>query len=245
MTRYSSGQGILARGSPLTKVVTLNNVLDVADAYALQRLSEAGGNKNTALPLDLVRVKNTTGSALRFGEVVELNGSALGVLYYRFPWFNAAVPNESRPFAVMLEPLPSDSTGTGLAQISGIAPALANITNTGDLWGFVSAGSRVLQSHPFWGDVRIVAHQGIVGEQACWVIFEKYLGELLVKNDSAGDIDAGAFGTFMVYTGAQGGPLSTGRTVGAFNRASVKFKNGKWGAAAMLSRRAYAVPYQL
>lgn len=150
-----------------------NRQKEASDAYhARKRLGEPDPPQTPPLSTDVIKVRNATGTALRQGEIVELNGHALTVLDKLHPCFVAAVPDGTRPFAVMLEPLPNNANAIGHAQIDGRCPALVNFTATTDKWAKVSNGLDVLQSSEAAGSVRVLHAPAATGEQLVWVKFE-------------------------------------------------------------------------
>lgn len=68
--------------------------------------------------------------------------------------------------------------------------------------------------------------------------------EILVKNNTGGDIAAGATGVCSVYGGASGSEADSGLTVTARNKTSIAFKNTKFGAVGFLNGQAYVVPFE-
>lgn len=200
MARARAGQPL--HRTPIGSASTQNKVLEAMEDYQLRR--RLGTAQHQAAPLlstDLIKVVNGTSTALRAGEVVELNGHALTTLSAQHPWFTAAVPDETRPFAIMLQDLPNDSAAIGLAQISGVCPALIDVQATTDLWAFVESGQDLLKGDRFWGDVRLLYEPPGTGEQLLWVSFEKSPDTWFGKADTPG-IAVDATGTVSVWTGS-------------------------------------------
>lgn len=203
---------------PFEKADIANSILESAEEYRLQRrLGKGGGGTIGHLGTDLIKVKNGTGTLLRQGEIVEFNTHSLTTLDRQAPWFTAAVPDETRAFAILLEGIANDSGAIGLAQISGRCPALINVQATTDLWAYVNSGADVLVGDRFWGDVRILTTPPGTGEQTLWVNIQQSPREWFGKADTA--IANAASGTVRVYTGTPGSETDTTHTItSCYNR---------------------------
>lgn len=68
--------------------------------------------------------------------------------------------------------------------------------------------------------------------------------EILIYNAGSA-VAAGTSGSFQVHGGAAGSEADSGLTITAFNRMSVEFGSGKYGAAGALNGQGYAVRYQV
>lgn len=175
--RASQGQAFPP--PPLRSAGAINGWMEVSENFQQQkRLGNGGGMRLRPPGTTVVKVRNDTGAALRKGEVIDLNTQPLtGDPDRTYPWFVAAVPNELRVSAIVLEPIPEDEYGD--AQLAGICPALVNFSSTTHKFARVSSGNDVLQSNADSGPARVVVAPASTGEQMVWVV----LGEGL---ESAG-----------------------------------------------------------
>jgi hypothetical protein len=235
---------ILGASAPLTKADTLNAILESAEEYRLQRrLGNQAGRRNVPLPPDLVKIKNETSTALRAGEIVGLDGSPISPLVRGFPWFTGKVPTDAKPLAVMLEDVPNDSNAFGLAQISGVCPALVNLNEATDRWAHMLDGQDVLKGDYFWGDVRILWSPGGTGEKLCWVSFEKSPDSWLGKLETQ-PIDKGQTATVKVFEGAQA-EIDTGKTIAnCFNKSIKLTSTTKLVAVNRIHRKPFVSPWE-
>lgn len=229
---------------PFKKAATANNILEAAEEYQLRRrLGVGGAQKARPLPPDLVKVKNGTGTLLRAGEVVELDGLSLDDVTRGFPWFDADIPDETRPFAILLEGIADSASAIGLAQISGCCPALINVQATTDRWAQVISGQDTLQGHRFCGQVRLLHTPGGTGEQLMWVMFQNCPGRWIGKADSAIN-GGGNSGTISIWEGAPGSESDTTFNLTAYNRTDGDIGSGDWCEVVLAHRELYVVPWQ-
>lgn len=117
----------------------------------------------------------------------------------------------------------------------------ANTPALGESWGPQDGSfelKKYMHGFTIWGNPS-GGSTDLVMAQQWWVN-----GEILVKNDSGSAIAANASGTFKIFTGAAGSEADSGMTITAYNKTSVSFANGKFGAAAWIHGAYYAVPWQ-
>lgn len=190
-----------------------------------------------------IKVKNNSGADRRAGEVLEFTGFALDDewLEQGFLWTTGGSPTLVNDFGVLLRPTPNGDIDD--CQIAGACMALVNVGDADHRFAVVSASTYILQSAAI-GPVTIAYKPSGMGEKKCLVHIRGVTGEILVKNDTGSDIASGSSGTFKVFSGTPGSESDTGQTITAYNKSSVAFKNGKFGAASVLNGYAYACPWQ-
>ena len=222
-----------------------NRHCDASDWYQrnVARSQEAGAGRR---PYDtnIVIVRNNSGSDRRRGDILEFTGLDLSDLSDDLPWMVGGSPTLANAFCVLLHDLPSaapDNYGRGI--VHGCCKAFVNIGDTDHKYAYVASSTYVLQSSII-GPVRILWQPGSTGEQTCFVMLNDVVGECLVKNATGSDIAAGSSGTFQLWTGTPGSESYANADVTAYNKSSVAFKNGKFGAVSYLNGQAYAVPWQ-
>lgn len=119
------------------------------------------------IPTDVVKVKNSSGSALRLGEVIELSGFLPTDVLRASLWFDGALPDTTRPLGIALQAIPTSTIDN--CQVSGACPALVNVTDAGHGYAAVSNANAVLQS-AISGPVRILYKPAGTGEKTCAVL---------------------------------------------------------------------------
>lgn len=166
--------------SPIGSATIQNQVLESSEDYQLRkRLGQPSGRgRQSELSTDVVKILNTTGAALRQGEVVDLTENAIDALDPLHPWFTCDVPDGTRPFAIVLCDVPNSASAIGRAQVSGRCLALVNFSSVDDTWASVEASNDVLQSDATTGSVRILSPPQSTGEQLVWVKFESPPGSV-------------------------------------------------------------------
>ena len=156
-------------GQPIPRSAALwNNIIESATDYAQRkRLGVASGSLSLPNPTDIVKIKNSSGSHIRLGEVLEISGSLLGDVKRTALWFDGDVPDTTRPFAIALQDIPEGAIDR--AQCTGISVAWVNVLNILDNYAVVANGNVVLQSEDA-GPLRIVYKPSGTGEKLCAVM---------------------------------------------------------------------------
>jgi hypothetical protein len=117
------------------------------DWYKRRKALGEGGAPPTATPINncVVWVRNNTGSDLRRGEVVELNGGLLNPQDPRYLPFSGAMPNLERVgWGITLQQIPSGSIDDCL--LLGVCIAYVVITDESHQYAERVSGSNVLRS---------------------------------------------------------------------------------------------------
>lgn len=131
-------------------------------------MSVGGDLRPVAIPPTYVKVKNTTGSNLARGKVLQISGTPITTLKRKHLWVNGITPTAAEPnFCVLVDPIRNDKIGVG--QVSGTCLASVNITNTAHTHARVSSGSTTLQSSTS-GQVRILHKPSGTGIKECLVL---------------------------------------------------------------------------
>lgn len=205
------------------------------EAGAAPRGSGGGGNR--------VKVRNSSGADRSRGHILGITGFELDEesLNQDYLWVTGGAPAVRSGFVVLPRAIPSGEIDDGI--IDGVCMALVNVGDADHNYAIVAASTYVLQSAAI-GPVKIEYKPSGTGEKKCVVRLIGMVGEILVKNDTGSDIAASASGTFKVFSGTPGSESDTGATITAYNKASIAFKNGKFGSASYLDGYAYAVPWQ-
>lgn len=159
----------VSAGQPIPRSAALwNNLIGAANEYAARQLGQPGGAKTPLIPTDVIKIKNSSGTQIRLGEVLEISGFLLTNVLRDSLWFDGDEPDGTRPFAIALQGIPT--TSIDRAQVSGVCPALVNVTNEDHSYATVAAGEPVLQSAA-GGPVRILYKPTGTGEKLCAVVF--------------------------------------------------------------------------
>lgn len=220
---------------------TWNALVDLLNDKRRNRFTTSRPIQPAERPLQpgQIKIKNDTGAQLRLGEVVELQDKLLTDVDRHYPWFTADTPDETKPFAICLEPIPN--TKIGLAQISGRCPALINVGATTDLWAYVSSGADVLVGDRFWGDVRLLYAPAGTGEQLVWVNIEKSPQSWVGKADAAIAVDAS--NTVSVWAGSP--PADTTHNIAScLNWTGVAIDSGGRVRVERIDRKPRAFPLE-
>jgi hypothetical protein len=158
----------VSSGQPIPRSASLwNNIIGCANDYAARQLGEPGVQTTQPIPTDVVQIKNSSGSHIRLGEVLEITGFLLADVVRDSLWFDGDTPDATRPFAIALQDIPSDAIDR--AQVSGICVALVNVTDSGHGYAEVASGEPVLQSADT-GPLRIIYKPSGTGEKTCAVL---------------------------------------------------------------------------
>jgi hypothetical protein len=160
--KVTAGQGI-PRSANLW-----NNIIDSANEFAQRRrMGDGGGSAGSLSSTDLIKVKNSSGAAIRLGEVLELAGIVITAIDRGSMWFDGDEPDATRPFCIALQDMPEDSIDR--AQMSGVTIALVNVGDAGHGYAEVVSGDPVLHS-AVSGPVRILYKPSGTGEKTCAVL---------------------------------------------------------------------------
>lgn len=144
---------------------TWNQVIDAKNDYL--RRKQTATAAGSQLPAE-IQVKNTTGTALRRGEVVEISGNALADDYLDddILWLKGVTPDGTHAgFAIAADPIGVDQIGSCVT--AGTCMALVHVSDFTHQFGRLPLGSTVLQSAKS-GPVRIDYSPG-TGESKCIV----------------------------------------------------------------------------
>jgi hypothetical protein len=159
----------VSSGQPIPRSANLwNNIIGSANEYASRLLGQPSGTSSQPNPTDVVKIKNSRGSHIRLGEVLEISGFLLTNVLRTSLWFDGDTPNGTRPFAIALQDIPS--TSIDRAQVSGACVALVNVTDADHGYAQVMDGEIVLQSAS-GGPIRIMHKPTGTGEKVCAVLF--------------------------------------------------------------------------
>ena len=224
------------------KAAEWNRHVEVSNwAHRNKMLGEGGGGQPLIVDASRVLIKNDTGGNLRLGEVVELQDNSLGAVAEPNAVFDADTPDETKPFAICLEPIPDGKIGP--AQIAGRCPALVNVQATTDRWAQVISGQDTLSGHRFCGSVRLLHTAGSTGEQLMWVMFQNCPGRWIGKADGAIN-GGGNSGTVSVWEGPLGSETDTTFNLSVYNRTDGDIGSGDWCEVVLAHRQLYVVPWQ-
>ena len=158
----------VAAGQPIPRSANLwNNIIGCANDYALRQLGQPGVQSPQPIPTDIVKIKNSSGSHVRLGEVLEISGFLLTAVKRDSLWFDGDTPDATRPFAIAMQDMPTDAIDRG--QVSGICVALVNVTDADHDYAEVVSGEPVLQSSDS-GPLRILFKPTGTGEKTCAVL---------------------------------------------------------------------------
>jgi len=155
---------------------------DIIDAKEWYKRTVAQGAAGTPTPQarnhSIVSARNSTGGALRLGEVIELDNRVLGDSYLTNDhlWFDGKKVSFSanrNTFGIMLEPVPSDSARCGKALLLGTCLARVDFSDVGHKFAELDDGELVLKSSATEGDIRILSTPDGTGEQLVFVLIDR------------------------------------------------------------------------
>lgn len=155
---------------------------DIIDAKEFYKRNFAQGAAGTPTPQarnhSIVSARNSTGGALRLGEVIELDDRVLGDSYLTNDhlWFDGKKVSFSanrNTFGIMLEPVPSDSSRCGKALLLGTCLARVDFSDTSHKFAELDDGELVLKSSATEGDIRIISTPDGTGEQLVFVLIDR------------------------------------------------------------------------
>lgn len=230
-----------------------NAAMASAEGYEQQLRSRGVAGADAAgLNRTVIQVKNATSNSAQRGHILGLgdwtfdpdNTQQLEELQETL-CVEGVVPaaaTHKDQFVVLPYDLAEGEIGDAI--LSGLVLVKVDITNTSHTFCTVADGVTQNLKSAAGGRGRILKAQPGTGLKWALVELGGTMGEILIKNDTGSDIAAGSSGTFKVFSGTPGSETDTGQTINAFNKSSVAFKNGKFGAAAYLNGHAYACPWQ-
>lgn len=159
----------VSAGQPIPRSAALwNNLIGSANEYAGRQLGQPGGRNTQPIATDIIKIKNSSGTAIRLGEVLEISGFLLASVVRDSLWFDGDTPDTTRPFAIALQDIPDGSIDR--AQVSGACVALVNVTDEDHGYAVVADGELVLQSATT-GPIRILFKPTGTDEFTCAVLF--------------------------------------------------------------------------
>lgn len=148
-----------------------NTSIDVADHWDRKGPWKDAPPDHTPRNYSKVKVKNNTGSDLRRGEVVELNGGILTDIEPDYPWFSGVdVDLTHVGWGITLNPIKSTEIDNVL--LVGCCPAWVNIKDESHRYADRAAGETVLQSQTTPGPVKLLhipTGSTPPDERECWV----------------------------------------------------------------------------
>lgn len=199
-------------GDPLDiSAKSYNSWEDAADANERSKLGVARANQSFFLPPGAVMLKNSSGSNLVQGRVLEIGASLITTFDRRFPWFTGSTPAPDGTKGIAVTTLAMASNDTWWCMNSGIVLARVNINHEQQMWADVDSGSTLLQSK-WYGRAEILKKESSgTGERNCWVrMGEMFRGPIKVIITQSGGIAPGSSGTAKVrVAGADASPTST------------------------------------
>jgi hypothetical protein len=161
-----------------------------ADAHAAEMLGKGGSIRREPLTTDLVKIKNSSGSDLAAGSVLQLDGHLLTTQAIGFPWFDGDDPTSVKNCGVLVKAI--ESGVIGYMQMSGIVLARVSVGDTGHSRASFTASSNVLTSN-MHGQAEILSPISSTGTQDLWVrICDRGSVQVKVKTP-AGGIAAGSW----------------------------------------------------
>ena len=239
LPRLRSGQPLIIQAREW------NRHCDTSDfVHANLIRGQTGGSPRRPYDTNAVTVKNNSGANRRAGDILEFTGLVTTDLSDGIPWLTGGSPSLANGFGVCLQAIPSAAPDNfGPCLVSGCCVAYVNMSDADHKYATVTASTYVLQSSII-GPVRILFAPSGTGEKQCFVKINDVVGECLVKNATGSDIAASSSGTFQLWTGTPGSESYANCDITAYNKSSVSFKNGKFGALSYLNGYAYACPWQ-
>ena len=195
-----------------------NDIIDCKEWWKRNvALGSPGATRGGIRNYSVVSVQNSTGGALRLGDVVELDDRVLSDSYLTndYLWFDAKIPtfSENRAaFAVMLEPVPSDSTRCGKALTFGTCLAYVDVVSTSHKYAELVTATKTFKSSP-GGPVKLLSVPDSTGEQLVYVALGE--GKLTLVGKPGSTISKGNSGSVAIWTKASGSWAATSFTLTA------------------------------
>lgn len=186
-----------------------NSWEDAADDNERRKLGGRKANDAFFLPPGCVMLKNTSGSNLVQGRVLEIGSSLITTFDRRYPWFNGSTPAPDGTKGIAVTTLAMASNDTWWCMTSGVIEARVNIVHEQQRYADVDSASTLLQSK-WYGRAEIIAKESTgTGEKNCWIrLGEMFRGPIEVV--LAEDIAPGGSGDANVWwAGAAASPTST------------------------------------
>lgn len=145
---------------------------DLIDIVANHRKGGRAQPRQTKVRLhDRVKVKNTSGAAIRRGDILEFTDLLFAEVHQEHPYFVGDEPDLTNVgWGVALAPVPSDQVGEFL--ITGGCVAWVNILDESHEYADRASGEVVLQSQAARGPVKILhkpTGSSPPDERECWV----------------------------------------------------------------------------
>jgi hypothetical protein len=171
-----------------------NRCLDASDI--IFRNSETGQRRGASSSrnwdTNIVKVKNSSGTDLVAGQILEFNNLLFTDLAGDIPllWYNGIEPVGNSGCGVLMQPIPNGEMGEAI--IAGAWGARVNVTNTNHRWARVQAGEHDLQS-AFSGPIFIDFKPSGTGLKLCGIrigmvtsteIHRGVADEILPKDDT-------------------------------------------------------------
>lgn len=165
-----------------------NAFVDAAIDYrARRRLGSGGDDRGVTIPTDLVKVRNSSGSDLAAGSILEL-GDPIVDVERGFLWFDGDLPSSpEKTVGVLLRPCPDGEIE--YCQVSGVAIARVNMLASGDYLCGPDSGSAVLESGVA-GMFRIIHAPTGTGEKTCVIKLDDGGASVMYAKAPAGGISA-------------------------------------------------------
>jgi hypothetical protein len=148
---------------------TWNTMLECVADFQLRRQMGQPGQTGSVVPSSsIVKIKNSSGSAVRAGDVLDVSGFLLTEVRQNYLWFDGDTPDAStRGWGVVRRQLPADAIGE--MQVAGACIAYVNVTDEDHGYATRSSGNVVLQSAST-GSVKILHKPTGTGEKLCAVL---------------------------------------------------------------------------
>lgn len=162
--------GKATSGSPFRPppAVIWNNMVDAGVAFGEGKFDNAAQPPIRPRSTDIIKIKNDSGGDRTKGQILKIEGKALGAITDESIWLLGVEPTEDCYFGILKEPIPDEKLGA--IQVSGCCMALVTVEDTDHTRAKVVDGEYVLESAED-GPIEILYHPGSTGEQTCVVRF--------------------------------------------------------------------------
>jgi hypothetical protein len=155
--------------------VIWNGMIDAGQAFANSQLSSASPQATRSRATDLLKLKNSSGSVRRKGDILKIEGKVLDTVTDESIWLDGIDPTDNCRFGILKYPADVDEMVT--AQVSGVCMAMVHLTEVTHDYAAAADGEYVLQSATS-GPVEILFAPDGYGEQECVVRFVGVAGGL-------------------------------------------------------------------
>lgn len=176
--------GKATSGSPFRPppAVIWNNMVDAGVAFGDSKFDAGAQPPIRPRSTDIIKIKNDSGGDRSKGQILKIEGKALGTITDESIWLLGIEPTDDCYFGILKEPISDEKLGA--IQVSGCCMAKVDISDVDHTRAIALAGEYVLASSDT-GPIEILYAPSSTGEQDCVVRFTGATTETAVVLDAA------------------------------------------------------------